>query len=123
MHLYMKISFQKISEVRNKLQQVDLIEIGSDLDGNKGNSVLSQIEARHLLGHKIRVLAEDYVRQIYADPAMINRKMATSPKAVSRLIDYFGVVAKTLARNIEKPGLVNAAEARKLKALIVVFGK
>lgn len=99
---YTKISFQKISAARNKLQHDHSVDIASDLDGDEWDFVLSQFQARHLLAHKMGVIDEDYVRQTNADPAMIGRKVAISAEDVSRLIDYVGVVAKTLAKNIEK---------------------
>jgi uncharacterized protein YbaR (Trm112 family) len=100
--LYTKISFQNIGSARKKLQHDHAVDIASDLDGDQWAFVLSQFQTRHLLAHKMGVIDEDYVRKTNADPAMIGRKAAISEEDVSRLVDYLGIVAKTLSRNIEK---------------------
>jgi len=101
-NLYTKLSFQNVSNAREKLLNEHSIDISNSLAANEWSFVVNQFQKRHLLAHKMGVIDKEFVKKTGIDGRSIGKKVSITKNDVTDLIKYLNIVVNNIAKNVQR---------------------
>lgn len=101
-NLYAKLSFQNISNARDKLYNEHAIDISANLENTEWSFVVNQFQKRHLLAHKMGVVDEEFVKKTRTDHGDIGKKVSITKNDVTNLIYHLKVIVNNITKNIQR---------------------
>ena len=100
--LYSKLSFQNISNAKQKLNNEHSIDISADLEGNEWTFVVNQFQKRHLLAHKMGVIDEEFVNKTNIHSENIGKKVTIIESDVICVIQHLKVIVNNITKNVQR---------------------
>lgn len=95
------MSFQNISNARDRLFNEYNIDISIDLKDTEWSFIVHQFQKRHLLAHKMGVVDEEFVKKTRIDYANIGKKVSITRNDVIDLIKYLNIVVNSITKNVQ----------------------
>ena len=96
-----KLSFQNLTGTRSRILSLFRIDMKHGLSETQWEFMVRFFQMRHLIGHTMAALDEDYIRRTGDSSAVPGRKIRVSTGQVRELLAPIAVVAKCLSEELD----------------------
>lgn len=97
-----KLSFQNISNAKEKLLDHYDFNIAEGISDEDWNFVVMQFQKRHLLAHKMGIIDEEYVKKTCTNTDDVGKKVKITESDVINLIENLSIVVENITNNVQR---------------------